>query len=164
MTGAEQIDRRRRLAERLAPFAVLGRAAEPARDAAVGAEARQRDERPFALGCAERRKVGEVAPVEGLEAPDDAPAAALAELRPERDRAPPRRPATGFERRARFAERLVFESAAADGAVEPPLARTTMRAPASRGPDPAVSASVTSAAAPSASIASIRRRKVSMTS
>ena len=164
MAGAEQIDRRRRLAERLAPLAVLGRVAEPALDAAVGAEARQRDERPFALGGAKRREVGEIARVEGLDPPDDAPAAALAELRPERDRAAARRPAPGGERRARFVERLVFEFAAADRAVKAAARRARPCArPPRAGLDPAVSASVISAAAPSASIASIRRRKVSMT-
>ena len=118
MAGAEQIDRHRRLAERLALFAVLRRVAEAARDAAVAAEARQRDERAFALGGAERRERGEIALVESLDPPDDAAAAALAELRPQRDRAAARRPAPGGERRARFVERLVFELAAADRAVE----------------------------------------------
>jgi len=91
-------------------------------------------------------------------------AAALPELRAERDRAPPRRPAPGGERRARFLERLVFEFAAADRAVHAAawphdhagarFARTRPRRLGQRDQR---------RAAPSASTDSIRRRKASMT-
>ena len=143
VAGAEQIDRRPCLAERLAPGArSRGVLVEPPHDAAVFGELRPRNERPGALGRGQRLQFGEVAPIEGLDPPDDPPAAALAELGPsatERRRAGPR-PAASAARAASSAS----NSSSPPPIVpkKPPLGRTTIRAPASRGADPAVSASV----------------------
>ena len=127
-------------------------------DAPVGAVPRDDGERAGAFGGRKRRQRLAVARVENLDAPLDPPAAALAELGAERDDAAQRRPAPGVERAARLRERPPFELAAADRAVKPPEGRTTIRAPASRGLDPSVSTRLTSAAEPSASIDSMRRR------
>ena len=130
MAGAEQIEPGFRVGEPFAQAAVrqdfdllaLLIAAGPGEDRPLKAPIRRlmrlRDERAGALGGGERRQILGVARIEGLDQPMHAAAAALRKIRPERHRSPQRRAAAGRQRPERGAQRVPFEGAAADRAVE----------------------------------------------
>jgi hypothetical protein len=82
MPGAEQKQRRRRLAEALGPL--LLRRDDLARDAPVVAEMGAGRERSLGLGGRQPGDFVQILLAEGLDPEPDSSAAALAELRPQR--------------------------------------------------------------------------------
>ena len=91
---------------------------------------------------------GEVGGVECLGERAHHAAAALAEIGTQRPVAELRRAAPGGKRGARRAHGLALQAPAADSAEKPPSGCSTMRAPLSRGTDPAASITLSIAALP----------------
>ncbi len=128
MACPEQIDCARAVPERLDPVvggrqarrepfpAPLGR--ELSLDPAIGPKPGAERRWSGALGDRDRRQVGEVAPVENLDAPFDAAAATLSEFRPKRQRTAGGRAATLLQRRLGRFQRRPFQRSSANRAVK----------------------------------------------
>ncbi len=122
MTGAEQQHRRRIFPVSFDPpvfrfISGVGRG-DFAGETAVVADPGARGERPHRLGCGQFQDLWQVGSGKCLDGEIDPAAAALAKLRPEREALAQFRPAPLGQRGAGASDRLIFQRAAPDGALE----------------------------------------------